>query len=223
MSRLYRPLFRSRKGVRRPEGRRRRRLVLSLVILAVGILILVVPGSIYLRELSSEIALSDATDLVTLIINDTIYDQLDQGGYDYDYFVNLEKDDRGYVTAITTNMSRINALSAELLSSIVDQSGSKGLHIRIPLGNLMGSNLLLGKGPEVSVEIIMLTSSRADFRNELVSAGINQTKHQILLELVVDIDVLIPWDTLSTQIVSEILVAETVIVGQVPEMYMEGN
>lgn len=223
MSRSHRPLFHPSKGARRPEGRGRRRLALSLIILAVGILILVVPGSIYLRELSSEIALSDATDLVTLVINDTIYDQLEQGGYDYDYFVNLEKDAQGRVTAITTNMSRINALSAELLSSIVDQSGNKGLDIRIPVGNLMGSNLLLGKGPEVPVEIIMLTSSRADFRNELISAGINQTKHQILLELVVDIDVLIPWDTLSTQVVSEVLVAETVIVGQVPEMYMEGN
>ena len=168
-------------------------------------------------------ALSDAIDLVTLVINDTIHEKLQEGDYSYDYFVTLEKDQSGQVTAITTNMSRINSLSAELLRSIVDQSGNTALMTRIPLGNLLGLNLLSGKGPDVPVEILLLTSSRADFRNDLSAAGINQTRHQIILELVVDIDVLVPWDMLSTQVVSEVLVAETVIVGQVPEMYMEGN
>ena len=120
-------------------------------------------------------------------------------------------------------MSRINSLSAELLRSIVDQSGNTALMTRIPLGNLLGLNLLSGKGPDVPVEILLLTSSRADFRNDLSAAGINQTRHQIILELVVDIDVLVPWDMLSTQVVSEVLVAETVIVGQVPERYLEVN
>ena len=68
----------------------------------------------------------------------------------------------------------------------------------------------------------MLTSSRADFRNDICSAGINQTRHQIILEVRVDIDVLVPWDTLSTQVVSEVLVAETVIVGSVPKLYLNG-
>ena len=67
----------------------------------------------------------------------------------------------------------------------------------------------------------MLTSSYTDYKNELISAGINQTRHQIKLEVVVDIDILVPWDTMSTQVVSEALIAETIIVGKVPETYVD--
>ena len=66
----------------------------------------------------------------------------------------------------------------------------------------------------------MLTSSHVDFKNELSDAGINQTKHQIKLDVVVDIDVIMPWQTISTQVVSEILIAETVILGDVPDTYL---
>ena len=96
--------------------------------------------------------------------------------------------------------------------------------LSIPIGNVLGSSLLLGKGPEIPVDITMLSSSHVDFQNELSDAGINQTKHQIKLEVVIDIDVIMPWQTVSTQVVSEILIAETVILGDVPETYLNwGN
>ena len=95
------------------------------------------------------------------------------------------------------------------------------MSLEIPIGNLLGSSLLLGRGPDIPVDITMLSSSRVDFKNELVSAGINQTKHQMKLDVVIDIDVIMPWRTVSTQVVSEILIAETVIVGQVPQTYLD--
>ena len=61
---------------------------------------------------------------------------------------------------------------------------------------------------------------RPRFSNGIVTAGINQTKHQVNLEVIVDIDVLIPWDTASTQVKTEVLIADTVIVGKVPDTYM---
>ena len=67
---------------------------------------------------------------------------------------------------------------------------------------------------------VMLTSSHVEFQNNVVTAGINQTKHQINLEVVVDIDVLIPWDTESAQVVTEVLIADVVVVGKVPETYL---
>ena len=193
-------------------------LILTFLLLA--LLALAVRASAYLKQLAGEMALSDASDLVTIAINDTINRKMSEGQYSYDYFVSFEKDNEGRITAISTNMSRVNTFSSEVLRDIVTATNSGGLEIEVPLGNLLGMNLTLGKGPKIPVEIIMLTSSYTDFRNELVSAGINQTKHQIILEVVVDIDVLIPWDTVSTQVVSETLIAETVIVGDVPETYV---
>lgn len=143
-----------------------------------------------------------------------------EGDYDYGYFVSLEKDTEGNITAVSTNMSRINIISSEILSRVVEAAANGQLDLRVPLGNLLGSNILLGKGPEVPVEIITLTSSYIDIENELVSTGINQAKHKIVLKIDVDIDILVPWDVLTTTVESSVLIAETVIVGRVPDTYV---
>ena len=174
----------------------------------------------YLRELSCDMVLSDAVDLMTLCVNDTINRTLSGRDYGYDYFVTIDRDESGAVTAIKANMARINALSSELLSDIVEAADKGELSLSIPLGNILGSSLLLGKGPDIPVDITLLTSSRVDFKNELSAAGINQTKHEMKLDVVVDIDVVLPWRTVSTQVVTEILIAETVIVGEVPQTYL---
>lgn len=174
----------------------------------------------YLRELSCDMVLSDAVDLMTLCVNDTINRTLSGRDYGYDYFVTIDRDESGAVTAIKANMARINALSSELLSDIVEAADRGVLSLSIPIGNILGSSLLLGKGPDIPVDITLLTSSRVDFKNELSAAGINQTKHEMKLDVVVDIDVVLPWRTVSTQVVTEILIAETVIVGEVPQTYL---
>lgn len=174
----------------------------------------------YLRELSCDMVLSDAVDLMTLCVNDTINRTLSGRDYGYDYFVTIDRDESGAVTAIKANMARINALSSELLSDIVEAADRGELSLSIPIGNILGSSLLLGKGPDIPVDITLLTSSRVDFKNEISAAGINQTKHEMKLDVVVDIDVVLPWRTVSTQVVTEILIAETVIVGEVPQTYL---
>lgn len=218
LRRRRRPLY---IGVNLSPMSRRVRVVVTIILVAALVLSVLIPINLFLKELSTAMAISDATDLITLAINDAIHKMMAEGGYDYDYFVTLEKSADGNIAAIKTNMFRINTLSSELLQDVVNSADNGVLEIRIPLGNLLGSNLLMGKGPEIPVKIIMLTSSFADFRNELTSAGINQTKHQIILEVMVDIDILVPWDTVSTRVVSEILIAETIIVGSVPDTYLE--
>ena len=184
------------------------RFVLKSLIVLAMLSILIIPPSLYLRDVASQMAMSDAIDLVTLAINEAIHREMSQGTYDYGYFVKLEKDASGGVTAITSNMARINMLSSKLLQDVVNTAGGGEMEISVPLGNLIGTNLLHGRGPDIPVKIIMLTSSFADFRNDISAAGINQIRHQIVLE---------------TRVLSEVLVAETVIVGSVPDMYFEAQ
>ena len=200
-----------------PNRKRRRRCIL---LLSAAILLIVISTSLYLRRLSSEIAMSDAVDAVTLAINNCVAEILNERDYGYDWFVTLEKDAEGNITAITANTAHINALSAELQRAIAKSADNQKLDIRIPLGNLLGSNLLLGRGPDVPVEIIMLTSSFVRFDNDLISTGINQSRHMITLKAEVDIDILIPWATMSTKVESDVLIAETLIVGRVPQTYV---
>ena len=185
----------------------------------VGLLAFLCAAALFLKDLSSQIAVSDACDIVTVQINKTISQLMAERDYENTYFVELEKNDRGEVTAISSNMARINALSAEILDRVVGATDNRTLKVEIPLGNLTGISLLMGRGPGVPVRIITMTSSRVEFKNSIVTAGINQTKHQISLQVVVDIDILIPWATESAQVRTEVLIADTIIVGQVPETY----
>ena len=204
-----------------PPMRRATRWALIVLCVLTFLLYVGVRSVMYLRELSCDMVLSDAVDLMTLCVNDTINRTLAGRDYGYDYFVTIDRDESGAVTAIKANMARINALSSELLSDIVEAADKGELSLSIPIGNILGSSLLLGKGPDIPVDITLLTSSRVDFKNELSAAGINQTKHEMKLDVVVDIDVVLPWRTVSTQVVTEILIAETVIVGEVPQTYLD--
>lgn len=189
-------------------------------IVAIALLFLGASISLFLRDLSTKIAVSDAVDVVTKTVNDSINKVIGQGVYGFDYFVSLVKDENGDITAITSDMAHINSLSTEILNSVISSTENGTIKVNIPVGNLSGLNLLMGKGPNVPVDIIMLTSSRVDFRNDIVSSGINQAKYQLILEVTIDIDVLVPWGTESASTVTEVIVADTVIVGKVPETYL---
>ncbi len=198
----------------------KRRINILPIILVIAFAVFSLKAAAYLRRLAGEMAMSDAIDMVTLAVNDTVNRIMAEGNYSYDYFVTLEKDNEGNVAAISANMSRINAVSSMVLSEVVSAAENGVLDIRVPIGNLLGSNILMGKGPEVLVEVITLTSSFIDIENEIISTGINQAKHKIILKVDVDVDILVPWDVLTTRVESNVLIAETVIVGEVPQTYV---
>ena len=193
---------------------------LTLLMLLAGFLLFLSGAAMFLKNISCRIAVSDACDLVTAQVNTVVAAIMAEGDYDGESFVNFEKNDAGEITAVSSNMARINALSAEILDRVIGATENRTLEVSVPLGNLTGVSLLMGRGPGVPVEIIMLTSSHVEFQNRVVTAGINQTKHQISLEIVVDIDTLIPWGTESAQVVTEVMIADVVVVGKVPSTYM---
>ena len=193
--------------------------VLLLLALTGALIAFLIPAVRYFRTLTGAMAVSNASDLITQTVSNIVENEMRLLGPDGGKFVSFEKDGDGQISAIVTDTSRVNILSAELLNAIVEASDRGDLDLSIPFGNLLGISFFLGRGPPVPVKITMLTSSRVDFRNVLTDAGINQTKHQLLLEVCVDADVLLPWEIRSTQIVTEVLVAETIIVGRVPQTY----
>ncbi len=203
--------------IRKPSRKDLILMVSVILLLAATVFMLRIGG--FLTDLSGEIALSDARDAAIDTVNEAMLIMMTRGTYDYDYFVDIGTGSDGQVVSLNANMSRINAFSAALLD-YVGQLDRKNIQVEIPLGNLTGSSLLLGKGPDVVVHMIMPTSPHIAFRSELASAGINQTEQRLLLDVVVEIDVLVPWGTLSTQAVTEVLIAQTVVVGHVPNLYM---
>lgn len=191
-----------------------------LLIAAAVFVLAAVSSSIYLKKISTEIAIADAKDVITAKVNDAVIQTLAEGDYDGDYFVTFQKSDTGEVSAISSNMARINDLSSKVLEKVVGSTKENTVTIGIPTGNLTGASLLMGRGPKIPVKIVVLSSSRVEFDNSIITAGINQTKHQINLRVTVDMEILVPWGTQSTEVGTDVLIADTVVVGKVPDTYL---
>ena len=198
-----------------PKAGRTALLLTLLLIAAVFATVL-----FFFRSLVTELAVSDAQDAVVITVNSIVKEIMQGEEFSSGRLIFLEKDSEGNITAVTTNVSGINVLEAEILEAVVSETMETVITVNIPLGNLSGSAILLNRGPKIPVDVILLSSSMGGFRSELTDAGINQTRHQILLDLEVQLSLLMPWRTIDTSVVTEILVSETVIVGKVPESYL---
>lgn len=174
-----------------------------------------------LEPVAVSVAMANVTDVITVEINDIIAEKILDGSIQYDNLVYFEKDGDGNIIALITNMQGINALQAEITKTITENlSDTSEISVTVPLGNIIGGAILSGKGPYIPIKIISLSNVTTKFRNEFSSAGINQTRHQIMLDIDVSIGILLAgysdyWDSVHT----EIVVAETVIVGNVPYAY----
>lgn len=155
------------------------------------------------------------------LINDAIDRQIELGNIQYDRMVYFEKDLDGRITALKTNMSEVNRLKTDILNLINDEIlAMDSTDLGIPLGNLILPEFFSGKGPDIPIQIISIRNSDASFSNNFSEAGINQTLQQLTMHVQVDVTVLVLGETQSFTVRSEVVVAETIIVGQVPQTYL---
>lgn len=152
------------------------------------------------------------------LINDAIDKQIQEGNVQYDRIVYFEKDLDGRITALKTNMSEVNRLKTNILNIINDEIlQMDSSDIGIPLGSLFFPEIFSGRGPTFPVSILSIRNSDASFSSDFEEAGINQTLHQLNMQISVDIAVLVLGETNYFTIASQVMIAETIIVGQVPE------
>ncbi len=138
----------------------------------------------------------------------------------YDQVITLEKNEQGRITALQSDMGAIGAYRDRLSHALVTQmDGLKEQNLSIPLGSLTGIDLLSGRGPGVPVKVLSARAVSTAFENVFSEAGINQTRHQIMLNVKVTASILLPGQTTQVDIPHQLCVAETVIVGEVPAYY----
>jgi sporulation protein YunB len=156
------------------------------------------------------------------LINDAIDRQISNGTIQYDRMVYFEKDLDGRITALKTNMSEVNRLKTDILNIINDEILAQDTSdIGIPIGSLIFPEFLSGKGPNIPVNILSIRNSDASFYSQFSEAGINQTLQQINMQVSVDVAVLVLGQTNYFTVSSQVVVAETIIVGQVPETFLQ--
>ena len=156
------------------------------------------------------------------LINDAIDKQIEVGNIHYDRIVHFEKDLDGRITALKTNMSEVNRLKTDILNLINDEIlAVDTANLCVPLGNLFLPEFLSGKGPSIPVQILSIRNSDASFHSHFSEAGINQTLQQITMDVSVDVSVLVLGETDSFTVSSQVVVAETIIVGDVPDTFLK--
>ncbi|MCI9155514.1 MAG: sporulation protein YunB [Lawsonibacter sp.] len=189
---------------------------------------LVVAGSIIalleakLRPVVAEIAAAQAQNTMTAVVEGTVTANLAARNVSYSDFVSIQRDGEGSITALTTDMARMNLLRAELTAAILEAlEGVDVSDIRVPLGSLFDLEPLWAKGPALRAQAMTVGTVRAEFDSQLTSAGVNQTLHRIWLEVTVPMTLLLPGGEVETTLNTKLCVAETVIVGKVPDTYLQ--
>ena len=192
------------------------------------LLALILAGFLLLRgryfAVITELARTQVTNSTSDLINDAVAKQIDTGKIAYDRIVYFEKDLNGRITALKTNIGEVNILKTQTLNVIneeileIDQTS-----LGIPVGSLILPEFLSGRGPMIPVKIMSVRNSDASFHSAFTHAGINQTMHQLNMNVLVDVTVLVLGRTLTFTVSSQVVVAETIIVGDVPDTFLQAG
>ena len=198
----------------------RQRVLIWLTVIFTLLLALTVAVVLHMKPVVVDLATARTSNAVNRIVVAAVNDAVDSGRIDYEQLVSFDKDAEGHVTALRSNMAAFNRLQASIADDILQRMAEvSSTDLAIPIGTLTGSPLLAGRGPCLRVRMQSVGTATARFDNQFSSAGINQTRHRIILDVDVHVSILLPGLTTYTKVSNEISVAETVIVGGVPETY----
>lgn len=175
-----------------------------------------------IRPIIKVMSQHQAKIICTQSINEAVNQTLQEDSVSYSSLVSLSRDSQGVVSSVETNITEINRLKANIALSVLQSLRSHGVQdLSIPLGSLLDSQLFSGRGPLVPFKVVPSSSATVDINGKFTSAGINQTIHQILLTVQVDADVVLPRLTAPVSTSTTFVIAETVIVGRVPDAFTE--
>ncbi|MGN1208203.1 MAG: sporulation protein YunB [Christensenellales bacterium] len=203
------------------KKKRKRLAILILVVVCINVLIIFfgtnINNVVYsyseskVRALSVKAVNNAVSELVT---NKNIYDNL----------VNITTDNEGNIILIQANSIQINMLTKDLIKTSqikLEKIGADG--INIPIGTFSGITLLNGRGPAVNIKLIPVGDVSCNFQSEFLSAGINQTIHKLYVTVDTSVNIILPLKNNTVKTTTSILICESVIVGKIPQVYLNSN
>ncbi len=172
-----------------------------------------------LRPMVEGIGVQKATAIANTSVMRAVEQELSESGVSYADLVTVETSESGEVRALVCDVVRINQLKSRVSERVQNNLAVDVIRVPIPLGNLFSGDLLSGRGPIINLRLIPYGSVIVNISNEFTSAGINQTLHRILMNVTTGVSIMMPVSSVSATVDTTICVAETVIVGRVPEYY----
>ena len=203
----------------KPYGRLKKFIFAAVcVLLALITVVLLIDAK--LRPIIRSTASVQAQSYAAVTAGREIPSILTQTPSGYDSLVRIKRNADGNIVSIETDAMQINLLKSKINSAVAKNlSGLSAKELGIPIGTLTGLALLNGRGPKISTVISVTGSAQTSFFDTFDEAGINQTRHQLFLKTTATMLIVFPGETVTAAYTYTTLVAETIIVGEVPEMY----
>ena len=144
--------------------------------------------------------------------------------FKYDDIINIEKDSDGNITMIRANTVKQNYLASQVVLKCDERlSELEDLGVKIPLGYLTNNVMFYNMGPKITVKMQQIGNITTSYESEFESAGINQTRHKIYLNMTATMRVIVPFNSKEVEVTCQIPVSDTIIVGKIPETAINMN
>ena len=159
----------------------------------------------------------------TEIINETALD-IYSNQFDYSDMIIIEKDNDGNITMLRADTVKLNYLSSKLILASNDKFGKlQEMGLEVPLGYMTKNLVFYNLGPKVNIKMTQIGNITSSYESVFESAGINQTRHKIYLNVNMKMKIVVPLNSRDVEVACQIPVAETIIVGKIPNTAIELN
>ncbi len=211
--RINLPLFFNKKNS--PQNRKIRNSIFLIVIISVITVFAILRA---INPIIDALCIDKAKNLATVISNKQATQIMNE--YKYEDFVNVVRDSNGDITLIQTNTKNINEVISDIPNKIVEEMEKQSeSYISIHLGSVLGNTVFSALGPEIHIKIENVGNVVTKLESEFISEGINQTMHRIYLNIECEATILTPYNTITQKIENQVLIAESVIIGNIPNTY----
>lgn len=198
----------------------------KILIIVGAVLAAVIVAVVFFQKNVTKILyrLSEASvqSMTVLSVNEAVSETLER--IDYDSLITVTHGSDGAVTGISANAQNVNLLARTTATlSMANLSARSENGIKVPVGAFTGIEFLAGFGPKVTFKIISVSRVSCEFESAFSSAGVNQTRHSVYMDVEATVTVVMPSGSKEISSVTEVLVAESVIVGEVPDVFLQGD
>lgn len=174
-----------------------------------------------MRPVTRSVAERQACVISAEAIDKAVIDVIDEMGLTYADLENVERNNDGTISAINTNTLIVNKLKSKINVCVQRTFGNmENRYIEIPIGTVLGIELLGGRGPKIPLYLSNSGSVQSDFISTFESGGVNQTLHKLSIVITAEVTVILPMSSFTTAVTTSVLVGETLIVGEVPSGYL---
>ncbi len=201
-----------------------KKVCLSLFSLLLVVFVFFIYLELVVNPMIIDITEAEVDSLATTAVSDAIYYVISEEDLDYSNLFQIKTDSQGDIVSILSNMENLNILARQISTySQIYLDKLRNAKVFVSLGAFSGMPVFNEMGPKVKIQLMPIGSVITSFDSEFLSAGINQTKHSMYVDVNSIITIILPTCSKKIEFVTQVLLCENIIVGKIPDIYFENG